>query len=51
VHGVSLAYFAGRYRLYGGVNNLGDQLPFAMEESFPAGATGRSFFIGLRARY
>lgn len=44
---------SGRYdynqqlRIYGGINNLTDEDPFATERGYPVSVVGRAFFLGL----
>lgn len=39
-----------QYRLYGGINNIGDEKPFITEFAFPVNPIGRFFFVGLDVR-
>lgn len=39
------------YRLYGGVNNIGNEKPFITEFAFPVNPIGRFFFVGLDATF
>ena len=34
-------------RVYGGVNNVTDEIPFLTESAYPVGPRGRYFFVGL----
>src|SRR5690606_15631531 len=44
---------SGRYdynqqlRIYGGINNLTDEDPFATERGYPVSVVGRAFFLGM----
>jgi outer membrane receptor protein involved in Fe transport len=40
-----------RYRLYGGVKNIGDERPFITERAFPVNPIGRFFFVGVDATF
>ncbi|GAB4574144.1 MAG: hypothetical protein Tsb008_10660 [Rhodothalassiaceae bacterium] len=38
-------------QIYGGVNNVADRKPFITEQTYPVSPIGRSFFLGVTARY
>lgn len=40
-----------RFTLYGGVNNLTDEEPFANAAAYPVSPVGRFFFVGARTRF
>ncbi|WP_298914509.1 TonB-dependent receptor [uncultured Algimonas sp.] len=40
-----------RYRIYGGVNNIADEKPFATQTAWPVGPRGRFFFVGVNATF
>ncbi len=51
IHDVSAAFDVNdRFTLYGGINNLTDEEPFANRVAYPVSPLGRFFFIGVRAR-
>ncbi|MEO1362071.1 MAG: hypothetical protein AAFU81_17225, partial [Pseudomonadota bacterium] len=35
---------------YGGINNIADEEPFAIETAWPVGPRGRFFFVGVTYR-
>ena len=37
--------------LYGGVNNISDELPYITEQAFPVSPRGRFIFLGARASF
>lgn len=41
--------FSDAFTLYGGVNNIGNQLPDIGQTYFPVGAEGRTFYVGVNA--
>lgn len=48
VHDVSASFdISDRYRVYGGINNIGDEKPFITEFAFPVSPIGRFFFLGF----
>lgn len=51
VHDIAVTWdFNEQYRLYGGINNIGDERPFITEFAFPVNPIGRFFFVGLDVR-
>ncbi|MEO0590040.1 MAG: TonB-dependent receptor [Pseudomonadota bacterium] len=40
-----------RYEVYGGINNLTNEKPFATERAYPVNPVGRYFFLGVRANF
>src|SRR5690606_8361486 len=52
VHDLAASFeLSDRYRLYGGVNNSGDEKPFITERAFPVNPIGRFFFLGVDATF
>jgi iron complex outermembrane receptor protein len=52
VHSASASYqWQKGYEVYGGVNNLNNVAPFAASSAYPASGIGRSYFIGVRAKF
>ena len=52
IHDINASYiFADRYRVYGGVNNLTDEVPFITEFAYPVNPLGRFYFVGLQADF
>jgi outer membrane receptor protein involved in Fe transport len=50
VHDISVSFeISDQYRLYGGINNIGDERPFITEFAFPVNPIGRFFFLGFDA--
>ena len=48
IHDISFRFdVSDRYRIYGGVNNIGDETPFLTEFAFPVSPVGRFFFLGV----
>ena len=48
IHNLSFAWdINDTYRLYGGVNNVGDEDPFRTEQAYPVSPIGRFFFVGF----
>jgi outer membrane receptor protein involved in Fe transport len=51
VHDIAASWdITDQYRLYGGINNIGDERPFITEFAFPVNPIGRFFFVGLDVR-
>lgn len=51
IHDLSFSYIVNEtVNVYGGVNNLGDELPFITEQAFPVSPRGRSFFVGVNVQ-
>lgn len=52
IHNVtgSYSFMDDRFEVYGGINNLTNEKPFATERAYPVNPIGRYFFIGARAR-
>ena len=51
VHDIAATWdVTDQYRLYGGINNIGDERPFITEFAFPVNPIGRFFFVGLDVR-
>jgi outer membrane receptor protein involved in Fe transport len=51
VHDIAATWdISEQYRLYGGINNIGDERPFITEFAFPVNPIGRFFFVGLDVR-
>jgi outer membrane receptor protein involved in Fe transport len=36
---------------YGGINNLTDEVPYLSSSAYPVSGLGRSFFLGVNARF
>jgi len=52
VHDIYAAYdFNEQFRLYGGVNNVGDEQPERGNLSYPVGPLGRFFYVGASASF
>lgn len=52
IHDINASYeLSPTMEVYGGVRNLGDRKPFITETQYPVSAVGRSFFLGLTARF
>ncbi len=52
VHDLTLGYeWSDSIDVYGGVNNVGDRLPFITEQAYPVSPIGRNFFLGVTARF
>lgn len=52
VHDVSFGYeLNNRFRLYGGINNLTDEQPFANRAAYPVNPVGRFIFLGVNAKF
>ena len=52
LHDISFSYdFNDSIAIYGGVNNLGDEIPFITEQAFPVSPRGRYFFLGVNAAF
>jgi outer membrane receptor protein involved in Fe transport len=53
IHDITASYTFqdNRYEIYGGVNNLTDEVPFVTERAYPVNPVGRYFFAGVRARF
>jgi outer membrane receptor protein involved in Fe transport len=50
IHDLAATFdFSDRYRIYGGINNIGDERPFITEFAFPVNPIGRFFFVGFEA--
>lgn len=48
VHDIAASFdINDRYRIYGGINNIGDERPFITEFAFPVNPIGRFYFLGL----
>ncbi|MCI0518511.1 MAG: TonB-dependent receptor, partial [Woeseiaceae bacterium] len=48
VHDLSVSFdISDQYRVYGGINNIGDERPFITEFAFPVNPIGRFFFVGF----
>ena len=51
VHNLSARYeLFGQYEIYGGVNNLTDELPYIAYSAYPVSGMGRFYFVGVKAR-
>ena len=47
-HDLSAAWdFNDNLRIFGGVNNITDEIPFLTESAYPVGPRGRYFFLGV----
>ena len=52
IHDISFSYdMNDRYRIFGGVNNIGDETPFLTELAFPVSPLGRFYFLGVNANF
>ena len=52
IHDISFSWdVSERYQIFGGVNNVGDEIPFLTELAFPVSPLGRFFFLGLDANF
>jgi outer membrane receptor protein involved in Fe transport len=52
VHDIAATFdITDRYRVYGGINNIGDERPFITEFAFPVNPIGRFFFLGFDANF
>lgn len=52
VHSASASYeWRKGYEVFGGVNNLNDVKPFITSSAYPVSGVGRSFFLGVRAKF
>ena len=48
IHDISISWdVSDTYRIYGGVNNVGDETPFLTEFAFLVSPIGRFFFLGV----
>ena len=48
IHDIALSWdVTDQYQIFGGVNNLGDEMPFLTEFAFPVSPIGRFFFLGV----
>jgi len=51
IHDANFGYrFSDSLTFYGGVNNIGDEKPFATQTAWPVGPRGRFFFLGATYR-
>lgn len=51
VHNINVSYeFDETFSMFGGINNLADEEPFATQTAWPVGPRGRTLFIGLTYR-
>lgn len=39
------------FEIYGGINNLTNELPFLASSAYPVSGVGRFYFLGIRAKY
>jgi outer membrane receptor protein involved in Fe transport len=52
IHDLAMTFdITDRYRIYGGVNNIGNERPFITEFAFPVNPIGRFFFLGVDADF
>ena len=52
IHDASVSFDVGReFTMFGGVNNFTDERPYRNALAYPVSPVGRSFFLGVRARY
>jgi len=52
IHDISASFdITDRYRVFGGINNFTDEIPFLTEQSFPVNPLGQYFFVGLDANF
>lgn len=52
IHDISASFdLTDRYRIFGGVNNFTDEVPFLTEFAFPVSPIGMFFFLGLDANF
>jgi len=52
IHDISFSWdLNDNYQLYGGVNNISDEIPFLTEYAFPVSPLGRFFFFGLDVNF
>ncbi|WP_310497894.1 TonB-dependent receptor domain-containing protein [Sandarakinorhabdus sp.] len=52
VHNIGFNYdIDPRFSLYGGINNLDNAEPYLASSAYPVSGVGRSFFLGLRAKF
>ena len=50
IHNLSGNYvISDKFTVYGGIQNLADEQPFATQPAFPTGLRGRYFFAGVTA--
>jgi iron complex outermembrane recepter protein len=51
-HDLNMSYeINDQFTIRGGINNLTDERPFKAEAAYPISAVGRSYFIGINAKY
>jgi outer membrane receptor protein involved in Fe transport len=52
VHNLSATYeLNDSIQLLGGVNNLTNEEPYIASSAYPVSGIGRSFFLGVRAKF
>ena len=52
IHDISFSWdFNDNYQLYGGVNNISDEIPFLTEYAFPVSPLGTYYFLGLDVNF
>ena len=52
IHDISLNFDVNdNYTVYGGVNNIFNEMPFITEQAYPVSPVGTFFFLGVTARY